>query len=457
MGQIKIPEAVRWFDGMRLAPPHFEQQDKRMEKLSAYLHLRSAPLDWGVLAMTLTYNGSEVVLEHLEAIMPGGQCVLLERGVDDAIKIDLALLPGPKPSAGVGMEQISLHLAEAEVRSITTRRASTGQDFPIQVYRPRLTLVHQAPPNATVDSLLPLVRVNKGMAQASADPKYTAPWLRLHGELGLRDELRKMGALLADAYANVASAGRAAQEARELIEVANHKAMLAGLGAHILELNGHDYGVLVHPYQVYQQLCRLLGMLSAADFALACPTVPSFQYRDLQGCMMPLIAAVSARCKNLTPEFAYLPFEGNPSQGFSIALAKIGGARQYYIALHQPPGASSASMEAWLRDATLGAAANMAALRRQRTGGIRATAMKPEAARPILAKPGLSLFKLEGVGLDSEGFEPDMVLCIEGPGADIGSGRLAPSEILLVGKAAVVPSPLPGPAPSPAPTAPRTA
>ena len=453
MGQIKIPEAVRWFDGMRLAPPHFEQQDKRMEKLSAYLHLRSAPLDWGLVAMTLSYSGSEVTLEHLEAIMPSGQCVLLERGVDDALKIDLALLPDP----GAGIEQISLHLAESEVRSITTRRASTGQDFGIQVYRPRLALVHRAPPNATPDALLPLVRVNKGMAQASADPTYTAPWIRLHGELPLRAELRKMGALLADAYANVASTGRAAQEAGDLAEMSNRQALLAGLGAHILELNGHDHGVLVHPYQVYQQLCRLLGMLSATDFDGACPTVPAFQYRDLQGCMLPLVAAISARCKNLTPEFAYHAFEGSPSQGFSLALSKIADARQYYIALRQPPGATPAQMQAWLHDATLGAAADMPALRRQRSGGLVATAVKAEAARLILAKPGLTLFKLEKVGTDAPGFERDTVLCIEGPAADIASEHLAPREILLIGKPAAPGGHVTGPAPGSASNAPRAA
>lgn len=430
MSLTRIPQAVRWFDGMRLAPPHFEQQNLRMERLSAYLHLRSSPFDWGVLDLVLAYTHDGVSLEQIEAIMPDGQCVSLEKGVDDPVRINLKDL-----GAADGDEiELFLYLAGEDVASISVTRAGTGQAFPFQVYRPRLQLVHAAPANAAPDSLLPLVRVSKGVGEYGAAPGYTAPWIRLPHDAPLHVQLKQLGSTLRACYDDLADKCRLAEEQGKLADMAHKQSILSGLGTHILELAGHQYGMLVHPFQAYLQLCRLLGMLSGVDYEHACPSVPEFAYRDLEGCMTPLIAAIGTRCRGLAPAYATRRFRGNPAEGFEIGLAEVPDAEQYYIGLRRPSQASEQDMAAWLHDAVIGELAQMPALRRQRTGGIGSTLLQGEAARAILAQPGLTLFRLDSTGAAFKGFQRDAVLRIEGPRDGGGSGRLAPREILLVGK-----------------------
>ena len=430
MSPIRIPQAVRWFDGMRLAPPHFEQQNLRMERLGAYRHLHSAPFDWGVIDLVLGYAEDAVVLEQIEAIMPDGQCVSLEKGVDAPVRLSLEALAGSEPDT----LQLYLYIAGEDVASTAVQRPGAAQPFQFQVYRPRLQLVHTAPVNADPESLLPLVRVSKGVRDYGADPAYTAPWIRLPHHAPVHVRLKQLGATLRACYDDQADKCRLAEEQGKLAEMAHKQSILSGLGAHILELAGHQYGTLVHPYHAYLQLCRLLGMLSGADYERACPSVPQFDYRDLEGCMTPLISAVGALCSGLAPEFTTRRFRGNTAEGFEIGLAEVPDAGQYYIGLRRPPQASEQDMAGWLHDAVIGELDQMPALRRQRTGGIAPALLPAHEARAILAQSGLTLFRLEAIGAAFKGFRRDAVLRIEGPRDDPRSARMAPREIVLIGK-----------------------
>lgn len=70
-----IPDALRWHEGMLLAPQHFQQQSGRFESMLHYYSAVSAPFFWGVCDLAI----DEALLDHrvfrverLQAIMPDG-------------------------------------------------------------------------------------------------------------------------------------------------------------------------------------------------------------------------------------------------------------------------------------------------------------------------------------------------------------------------------------------------
>lgn len=452
MSETRIPDAVSWFEGMRLAPYHFQQQDMRTEQLVARMRLAGHPFGWGVIALSTREDAAKkaqvdaaaapiaIMRDHVEvtalkAIMPDGQYVELEKG---------ATLVFDWKNLGAGRDEL------LEISLACTRQASSLSDAPpdneqraievpsrskgdqparLHVLRPQLKLVSGVPGGMAAEELLPLFRIRKkNSAGDYARVDYTAPSLSLDAQSPLHFRLQRLAAMLRDGYRNLQTKcdGRAPN-------MADRPWMLPHLGAHLMELDAHDAGLLVHPYQVYLQLCKLLGVLSALDSRHRVPVAPNFTYRDLDECLAPLIGQIEACLALIAPEYQEVPFTLRGAEGYVVSLSAIPGARQYYVGLEAPNKASAKDMADWIEDATIGQSGQFPALTRLRSEGIDATPVTDETAWR-LARPDLVVFQLEGIGWAHAGFKPqDAELRIMPPSGQ--DNAVVPRHILLLGKA----------------------
>lgn len=424
MPQTLIPDAVKWYDGMRLAPQHFEQQEARMQRLGAYLHMRTQPFDWGLLKLTLSIVGTSVTLDELEAIMPDGQCVAVVKGLHTAPTRDILAL------ASTGT-MLWLHVHGCDTAHAEFERPGGRPVFQVQTLRPYFSLVTEAPPGVAEDALLPLARLEPEGPGLKLASDYIAPWLRVEFGSVVYRHFARLSALLRTCYEKMADECRSAQSMGRNADMAHKQSVMSSLCSHILEISAHDMGQLIHPYQAYQQLCRLRGALAAVDLASSCPSVPRFDYRKLDACLTPLFHDIGECCARLAPKYRAEKFAFVEPEGFTIALACFPNAEQYYIGLKRPARASEADMLAWLENATLGDARHYNELTSLRISGIAAVPLAQAEARTILPQPDLTLFRLEGTGSARTGFDPNITLRIDG--AEI-EGQVVPLEILLIGK-----------------------
>lgn len=74
-GKQRIPDALRWHEGMLLAPQHFQELSIRSEAMLNYYTAMASPFPWGVRRMEVDealLDHRIFRLQHIEAVMPDG-------------------------------------------------------------------------------------------------------------------------------------------------------------------------------------------------------------------------------------------------------------------------------------------------------------------------------------------------------------------------------------------------
>ena len=441
MAARRIADAVSWFEGMRLAPQHFQQQDMRSAQLAAALRLAGPPFAWGLVAMSGDDQGrmgqaDRIVVTSLQAIMPDGQYVELEQGAAPLVFDWASAAPGQDELVQVSLactrQAASLHdaLPGTEPRTVDVHNPDPGvAPGKLHVQRAQLQLVGGVPGGMAAQDLLPLFRLRRRGAGDFVVADYTPPTLALARGAPLNLRLQRLGSQLREAYRTLRTRCEGAHP-----DLAQRPWMLPHLGAHLMELEAHDNGLLAHPFQVYQQLCALLGAVAGGDTRQRVPSAARFNYNDLNECMLPLIASIETCLYQFAPEYQEVRFTYQAGEGYSAALAAIPGAAQYYLGLQAPARASAQDMAGWIDDATIGQAHQFASLIRLRSSGVAARLVPDDTARQI-GRPDLVLFALDGIGHAYPAFTPqDGMLRILGPSGS--EHTVAPQQLVLLGKAA---------------------
>ncbi|MBV9773952.1 MAG: type VI secretion system baseplate subunit TssK, partial [Gemmatimonadetes bacterium] len=169
-----LPEAIRWHEGMLLAPQHFQQASLRQEMLVHYHVQAAAPFHWGVRRLEINRNllpGGVFRVTELEAVLPDGLPVAYSAHSDAPLELDLRPLQDQARQA-----PLTLHLAipavppggESPAGRLERYRPVRGDEVadehgdaaPTEVPRLRpnlLLLAGETPPEKYVT--LPLARV----------------------------------------------------------------------------------------------------------------------------------------------------------------------------------------------------------------------------------------------------------------------------------------------------------
>lgn len=417
-----VPDAVRWYEGMRLAPQHFQQQSARLEMLAPALLRCVNPLHWGLLQLATRQDGSVITVTYVEAVMPDGLLVLSRQ--DRVLSIDLGTTPPDQDGvwrlslavpARSGGDQPGPRRYLDQAGMLLNDQNPGGVDATVSLLRPNLQLVSGHGQGFAVEELLPLMRLRNDGA-LPVDTHYTAPWLRIGRGLPLYARIDTLCRALRSNF-NTLSSEQAAADAQQV----RRQALLPQLGARLLELEALFQDGGAHPHQVYLLLAGLLGALAAGVPGLSLPRLASFDYRDISLAMEPLFAQLEQVRARLAPDFHWTAFTPRGANNYELDIGKLRAAQPYLIALQKPVRASDADMARWLREALVCSAGKEEDLQRRRSRGIGKVALGAEQAQRIGGDSGRTLFQLDLSGDAPDCFDPHAPLRILGPGGSADS------------------------------------
>jgi len=414
-----LPDAVRWYEGMRLAPQHFQQQSARLEMLAPALLRTVEPLHWGVLHLRTRQEGAVVTVTELEAVMPDG--LLVTGRADQVLSIDLSKIAPDAdgqwrlslavPGRGTGARPGPRRFLDQGSMVVNDQNPG-GVEATVSLLRPNLQLVCGHGQGFATDELLPLLRFQDSGALPQ-QTGYIAPWLRVGSGLPLYGRIDRLCRDLRLNYATLAN-----EHGADALLAARRQAILPQLAARLLELEATYQGGSAHPQRLYLQLAGLLGALSSGVPGMELPRLPGFDYRELALAMDPLLDELERVRKRLAPDFVWAGFGARGAHGYELDLAAIDAAEPYIIALQKPARASDADMARWLQEALICSAGKEGDLQRRRSRGIATAPLSAEQAQAIGGDSARTLFRLDPGGAAADCFEPGAVLRILGPGGN---------------------------------------
>ncbi len=99
---LKIPDPIRWRQGMLLSPQHFQQQHLHVEKLISHKYSVAQPNFWGIIDIDISesdlINGT-VRVTRLHAVLPDGEVIDFRTGDEDdseALSLTISTKKTPK-------------------------------------------------------------------------------------------------------------------------------------------------------------------------------------------------------------------------------------------------------------------------------------------------------------------------------------------------------------------------
>jgi len=432
-----IPDAVRWYQGMRLAPQHFQLHAARHEMLAPALLRAMEPLHWGLLHLEVRQDGRSVIVDAVEAIMPDGLPVALgpKAGLQIALKDDpnaadktwrIALaVPGRALSGG------KRYLPDGAGKVPD----QNGEADPLQVstLKPNLMLVSGTGEGFAPHELLPLLRY-RDIGGLPSRMAYIAPWLRVGPQLGLYRRIETLCTRLRASYATLAEGAESGQGngagADPGLDDLRRLALLPQLGARLLELEAAYASGHAHPRQLFQMLAGLLGALAAGVPGLALPRLQAFDYRDIGASLMPLLAQLEAVRRLLSPQVHRLLFRPREDGVLAAALPPGAGA-PLVLALRKPAGTGDAAMRHWLQEAAVASSGRLEAALHRRSPGMGVRMLEGKEALRMGGDSGHTLFLLAPEGEGGVWFARGEPLCIRGPGGG-ADGYAEPLQVELL-------------------------
>jgi len=448
----ELPAAIQWYEGMLLAPQHFQQTALRQESLLAYHLAALSPYHWGVRALeidsALLVSGS-FRITALEAVMPDGLVVAWQPGdagstgstgsageAGGGLAIDLTphaetmkqgsltiYLVVPARRAGDSPVRGDLARYESfETAGVVDENTGEG-DVAVPRLRPRLALLLAAeePPRKYVG--LPLARVsyrNETFALTEFVPPALSVPLGSPLALlcqGIARRLREKAVFLSEQVRNPSVAGRAPQ-------LLDTKAMIHNLVAALPQFEAVLGTGAAHPYALYLALCAVVGHVAGVGRALVPPALDPYDHADPWprfGQAREFISRVID--EGIIESYTGFPFylEGGV---FSLAFDQVWRNRLLVLGVRGPAGARERDLVAWMQDCLIGSKERIPSLAEQRILG--APRRRIEGEDDLVPAAGVVLFALDAA---PEFVLPNQLLQI----VDVGTSRAAerPIEIVL--------------------------
>lgn len=419
-GGALLTEAIQWYDGLLLAPAHFEQMALRQEELVGYQVRTAAPYTWGVRRLAIAAEqlaGGTFALTELEAILPDGLAVALS--AKDG-KLELTLNDAQRADIRDRNLRSTVYLAVASADQGAAQRyrpvdagdrAGAPADpsaLDIRRVRPLLRLVLENDLAHGSMVAIPLAVLKFEKEQFCLDA-YLPPLLdiavkpldggdSLEQQAGeLRGRLRVSAAQLATELAN-AGADRHGEHKAELRE--RLRSVSAGLPllTGMLSLTG------VSPLTLYLTLCTMLGSLTMLrDPGVAAPEHPGYQHTKLGITFADLFSQIRLLLDTVERNYTEQCFERRAFLGSDAYQLQLepdwlhgwpagaeGGAAALVVGLR---GLTTAEASQWMDSAAIASEQPLMRVRALRTLG---------ALRSLVGSDGV-LMPLAGRAADAHG------------------------------------------------------
>lgn len=427
-----IPDALRWYEGMLLAPHHFQQQAARFEAMLHYYANMAAPYLWGVGHLEV----DEAMLDHrtfrlkaIEAIMPDGLLV-----TEPPADLDLApfradaerrpvriYLCVPERAAAERQGAMARFVAvDGEAVADTDPEADESQ---VAVTVPRLK------PNARLVATeagtggmvrMPVAEVE--WAESSFQltdyvpphPKISpAPWCRAVHDVchEVATKVREKANFLVQMIrAPVGSANRPQFE-RQL------QSLMTALPA----FEAHLATGQVHPYALYVALCTLSANVSAVGSVDEIPRFPRYDHEDTAEIFGSVARGlINTLEMGVQENFTEFRLEGE-GHNFTIAFREEWVGRKLVLGVLGQP---TPDMIAWAEDCYIGTESHIDSMSKNRDIGARRT--RDDQHEGLRRRPGTVLFTL---GSELRCIEPGETLYVYNPVK--GPNDPAPTRVLL--------------------------
>jgi type VI secretion system protein ImpJ len=435
-----VADRVEWFEGMLLAPQHFQLLGARVDSLVAWQTLAAAPFGWGVRHLVfdegLLAAGLIRVLA-LEAIMPDGTAVCYSAESAQHGRLELSLAPFAERLATTTLAiYLTLPVAasvhgEAQMRRFRSVPGEPVEDNtsgapPADIPRllPNLALEAGEVPSGRVVSLClgTVYKDNEVIKRGDRQPpllevaRDNPLWTAVAALLG---QLRGKAAFVARQTAIPSS--KADDRLTQLELKDRLRSLLSALPlAEAVLRTPH-----LHPLALYYALAGLHGSLSMLAPGGLPPVPPDYDHADPVAVFAPLLASLGDAMAEVSEGYRERKFRyGNDL--FDIALHAQWVEGRLVIGLR---GQSDRDLLAWMDGAVIGSESVYASLRSRRVLGAARRAVEYAEELGIRSGSGYLLFEVEA---DPALVRPGEALAIGNPSE--GASAQRPQEIMLFTK-----------------------
>lgn len=465
MTDTRVPDAVRWHEGLLLAPQQLQQAALRHEAL-AYHHAALAnPFLWGVRRLSMRLSDNAFHITELDALLPDG---LVVRHPIEGQELSVPL----PPVAEVRGRTLLVHLAvpgeratrpqggelarwaEGPTESLPDLYTGDGRgDVPRA--RPRVRLVLEGQPLDGLESF-PVARLRAGEETVVIDPDFVPPCFTLAVDSRLAGRCRDLIGRLRDKALNLASRLSAADVQVRLRNadgserdplLGEARAVLASLVDSLPLFESLALSPHVHPFQVHQALCLLTGRLAVVSEERLPPEARPYAHNAIAESFSGLLDFCERTVASVLESSRAVPFRREKGM-FVLMVEKAwlpadgGAAPRLILGVRRRPGQRESDAAAWVTDAIVGSQSQIGRIKALRVRGAARTIIDRDDDLGVLPARGQTLFAIDA----DPGFvvvgEP---LCV----ANLGDreGARAPAEIVLY-IAADAPAKAPPPRPS---------
>jgi type VI secretion system protein ImpJ len=384
----KVPDAIRWYDGMPLAPQHFQESSRRVDRVLDYHLGKLAPYHYGVVSLKLDGVSSGTLVVGFEAVLPDGAVVSSPtNGV--VVRLDPADLrkkAGGKPG-GVRVFNVYCALPRDRAGKAATGDApryllpsdgdmvaddTTGENL-LEVQRlvPNVQILVDVKDPTPDASWICLAQIQLDGDAFSSSTTYIPPWLEVSRDCplwalcsALVDDIRKVANRLGEQINVLTGAGDAAlvEESRRQIfyltaSLLPFESMLA---------TGH-----AQPFPLYLALAGIVGQLSPLSRSPVPQPLLGYSHEALYDIFTDAAERVRRTIREGIQQ-AFKPHAFIPEDGvFGLDFVSDWADRPVLLTVRAPRGGDLKQVLQWMQGAIVGPRRTINDLLASRALGVR--------------------------------------------------------------------------------------
>ena len=393
------PLPLKWWEGMRLAPQHMQQQGLRQEMLLAYQAGLLAPCAWGVVRLESSADAAggivpdgRIAITALEAILPDGTAVSHGAGSNGVVSpVSLSLDLGPVlPAVEGGRLRLYLTLPLRHAGDVAP---DSGARF--------VPVVQRAVPDENTDAdPIELTRLAPALALSAGPP----PADRFVG-LPLMEIAYSNGAYRIGAYVPPSLLGPAGGPLQSLCAgIADKLRRQAGGLTALAGLSATDWRAAmageppVHPYQLYLGLTALAGAVAAAVPGTLPPRFPAYDHGDALPCFQAVASFIEATLAGLGGGWRAVPFESGAEGSFRLEIQAEWLAAGLVIGVLPSEGAGVETAHRYMGACLIGSESRLQGLRKRRVLGAGRQRLPERDALSIARRPDMAVYRVQPEG-----------------------------------------------------------
>lgn len=404
----ELPDAIQWYEGMLLAPQHFQQLSVRGEELVAYHASTANPFHWGVRHLKIDpvqlVSGVFRVLE-LEAVLPDGLIVSHVHADDSPLELDLSdqqaqLLSGDvRVHLAVPVRRLGGRATRGDLPRYAEREGfpiadeQTGEgEMPIPRLAPRMTLhLTDTLPEKYVG--LPLAQVQlKDEAftlTGFVPPQLAVTRVSAIGEMcqTLATRLREKAVYLAERART--PLGQSDRPMLQQSQTAIH-CLVAGLPAFEAMLKTDRS----HPYPLYLGLCQIVGHMTAVGGALVPPALAGYDHDNPRAVFADAHDFVIQMLDRISEAYTALPF-AEADGVYTLKIEPDWCDDDLTVGVRARAEMSEADVIEWMEAALIGSESVITPMRQRRVLGAPRHRIDRETALDVVPTRGVVLFRIE--------------------------------------------------------------